>query len=223
MLALFALLSQDLGAAETFRKIEDVALKAKSLRVGSTIRLEKDGRATLEFWGKAAFKEGGRQAWELRFGEPGIPKTYRIVTDGARMFWEEPGWSSAAALPKTFDRIHRMLVVRVGLYQAFMFMYTPYHPGKRDQDPADEASWKVGDFSRGPDDGARKSLVYSIWILGAEKPWRMKLLYDPKTWAVLGHAFGTDDEKLKQATPTLLEWAMDVDLPDDLFKIPAGK
>jgi hypothetical protein len=223
MTLLLALLAQDLSAADTFRMIEDAALKAPSFRVSSKFQSEKDGKPRLGFTGTALFKEG-KQAWDLRFDHVGPEtKIYRVVSDGARLLWEEPGWSKAGELPKGFDRLHRLVVVRVGLYQAFMFAYTPYHPGPRDNDPADEASWKVEDFTHGPDEGAAKSLLYSIRIRGSKEPWRVKLIYDPGSWAVRGHSLGKDDEALKQAGLISMDWKAGVEIPDGLFTIPPGK
>ena len=221
MILALLFLSQALSAEETFKTIEETALKATSLRVVCTSRPDPPGNSPYSFSGTAAHK-AGKLAWDLDFTAPG-PKKYRIVGDGARLLWEEPGWSKAGELPKGFDRLHRLLLVRVGLYSGFMYAYTPYHPGERNQDPNDEASWKVADFAHGPDDGAAKTLHYSIWVRAAKEPQRMKMIYDPKTWAVLGHAQGKDDEALKQATGIRMDWNTNVDLPDALFKIPEDK
>ena len=214
---LLLLLSQGLSAEETFRKVEGTALEATTLQVGCRIKPEPGKSATVDFSGTAAFK-GAKLAWQLDFKAPG-PKQYRIITDGTRLLWEEPGWSNAGDLPKGFDRLHRLLIVRVGLYSAFMYAYTPYHPGERNQDPNDEANWKVADFAHGPDDGAAKTLHYSIWVRAAKEPLRVRMTYDPKTWAVLGHAMGENDEKLKNAVSIRMEWKSGPEIPDDLFKI----
>ena len=209
MLLFLLLLSQDLPAADAFRKIEEAALKAKTFRVKSRGDVGKDGRpAVTATW---SFQEDRLDILH-RFGPP-IDKEFKIISDGKRMYYKDNRDEATQEAPKGLARLHRLLLVRYGAQMAFMCLYSPYHPGYgKGKDPLQEGNYAVSDFAYGPDDGALKTLTYKASILGADQPLPYALRYDPKTLKVAGHL----QERVES-------YELDVDLPADLFKIPPGK
>ena len=86
-----------------------------------------------------------------------------------------------------------------------------------------EDAFRLSDLKLGPDDGALKTLTYSL-ADGNDQVGRVRLWYEPKTYQIKKRILQSPSSLGGGIlTETFTEIALDVDFSDESFKLPPGK
>jgi outer membrane lipoprotein-sorting protein len=222
------LLLQAESAEDTFKKIGDTVLKAKSVRVDfqwdGTSRAETGGK--VEASGLVLLKEGNRANLVATVTEKGQPSELKIISDGStvktrlgsRRMLECP-------VPKNLESGLKMTIHRLGAMQAVLIAHKVCMLDVDDQEEALDMSRKprLYDFKNGPDDGESRTITYKISPDGPDTVADIKLWYDPDTMRLVKRTITLRKPSESVFTERYRDWALDGDLENEEFTLPSVK
>jgi hypothetical protein len=227
LLAMMLLVQTD-SAEETFKKIGDAILQAKSVRVEfqweGAARTNAGGK--VEASGTVLLKERNRANLTGLITEKGQPSELRIVSDGttvktrlgARRMLECP-------TPKNMESGLKMALHRLGAMQAVLIAHKVCMLEVGDQEEALDMGKKprLSDFKNGPDDGEFRTMTYKISPDGPDTVAEIKIWYSPET-----HLLEKRTITLKQPSESIFTefykgWTLDGSLENEEFTLPSVK
>jgi hypothetical protein len=215
-------------AEETFKKIGEAVLKAKSVRVEfrweGTSRAEAGGK--VEASGAVLLKEGNRANLGATVTEKGQPSELRIVSDGttvktklgARRILECP-------VQRNLESGLKMALHRLGALQAVLIAHKVCMLEVSEQEEALDLNRKpkLYDFKDGPDDGESRTITYKIAPDGPDTVAEVKLWYAPDTFRLEKRIITLKQQTESVFCETYRDWALDGDLENDEFTLPTVK
>jgi len=223
-----ALLLQDMTAEETLKKIEETIQKAKTVGVKFTQSIERKKRGediSLKRSGTVLLKEGNRVRVEVDESGGRSPTHTVLVSEGKALHAS----SNSTVPPRDLKEAPSILkesiaaslvrgnVVTTLMYTAFIRRLSP--PDTSTMEP--QKRFKVSEVKVGPDEGASKTLLFTVEIADTTVIHSAKVWYDPKTFKVqkrvLTYKIGQDEETLTEA---IEELSLNADIPDEKFKRP---
>ena len=227
--ALLLLLSpQAESAEETFKKIGDTVLKAKSVRVDfqwdGASRAEAGGK--VEAAGSVLLKEGNRANLVATVTEKGHPSELRIISDGSTVKTKlGPRRMLECPVPKNLETGMKMSLHRLGAMQAVLIAHKVCMLDVDDQEEALDMSKKprLYDFKNGPDDGDSRTITYKISPDGPDTVAEIKLWYEPESFRLVKRTITLKQPAESVFTESYKEWAIDGDLENDEFTVPSVK
>ncbi|MBI3854164.1 MAG: hypothetical protein HY293_00575 [Planctomycetes bacterium] len=230
------LLLQDKTAEEAFQKIGETIEKAKTLSVRIKVELTASvgGQpAKAESSGTLLLKDPNKANLHLtgKFSAAGQEREMvtRFVTDGQKIEAENLGEKTSPAknIKGGFKPLLSRSGVAFGISPVLSQSYGPDRkPIASDLDLL--KAFELSDFKKGSDDAGTKTLAYVLKMRVFEDEQRhcnVKLWYDPKTWKILKRTFDVTlgPDKGTHLTETYEEMALEVDIPDEKFRLPAEK
>jgi hypothetical protein len=222
------LLLQTESAEETFKKIGDTVLKAKSVRVDfrweGASKCEAGGR--VEATGVVLLKEGNRVNLAATVTEKGQPSELRIVSDGAtvktrlgaRRILECP-------VQRNLESGLKMALHRLGALQTVLIAHKVCMLEVSEQEEALDLRRKpkLYDFKEGPDDGDSRTITYKISPDGPDTVAEVKLWYAPESLRLEKRVITLKQQTESVFSETYRDWALDGDLENDEFTLPTVK
>ena len=227
LLAMMLLVQAD-SAEETFKKIGEAILQAKSVRV--EFQWEGAARANaggkVEASGTVLLKERNRASLTGLITEKGQPSELRIVSDGttvktrlgARRMLECP-------TPRNMESGLKMAIHRLGAMQAVLIAHKVCMLEVSDQEEALDMGKKprLSDFKNGADDGEFRTMTYKISPDGPDTVAEIKIWYSPET-----HLLEKRTITLKQPSESIFTesykgWTLDGSLENEEFTLPSVK
>jgi outer membrane lipoprotein-sorting protein len=222
LIAALALLLQDKTAEETFKKIEESIEKAKTLSitfsVGGMATAKEGQNGLFQASGVMLLKEGGRFncVVKRRLEERELENS--IVCDGTKVSHKrDQSAAEVIEVPKVYRGAASTLVARVGTMMGGLFQGT----GGPDEDVKKTLALK--DLRVGEDDGGAKTLLYTVSLGPATLDCR--LWYEPKTLKLLKRTMKIRKGESVEGslTESYVEYIVNADIPDEKFKLQAGK
>ena len=215
------------SAEDTFKKIGEAILHAKSVRV--EFQWEGAGRAEagkVEATGTVLLKEGNRVNLLGLITERGQPSELKIVSDGttvktrlgARRMLECP-------TPKNLESGLKMALHRLGAMQAVLIAHKVCMLDVADQEEALDLAKKprLSDFKNGPDDGESRTIIYKIAPDGPETVAEIKIWYSPETHLLQKRTITLKQPTESVFTETYKGWILDGRLENEEFTLPSVK
>ncbi len=227
LLAMMLLVQAD-SAEDTFKKIGEAILQAKSVRVefqweGAT-RPEAGGK--VEASGSVLLKEKNRASLTGLITEKGQPSELRVVSDGstvktklgARRMLECP-------TPKNLESGLKMALHRLGAMQVVLIAHKVCMLEVADQEEALDLGKKprLSDFKNGPDDGELRTIIYKISPDGPDAVAEIKIWYSPETHLLEKRTITLKHPTESVFTETYKGWTLDGRLDNEEFTLPSVK
>lgn len=220
--ALLALL-QDPAAEETWRKLEESIVKAKTVTVrfrvegtGAQEAPDRDLRAN----GTMTLKEGGKMRLEITMTTGGRERKSVLIGDGKNLSLAVDG-AETRSVPaaKGTEGLAPLLLARLG---AMMSSFMPVGAGA----PEGSLSIEVSGVKAGEDDGAAKTLQFVTTNKVREKVMSAtdtRLWWDPKTRLPIKRVLTLRKGDAVQGTltETYEKFELDADVPDETFRVAA--
>lgn len=227
LLAVMLLLQAE-SAEETFKKIGEAILQAKSVRVEfqweGAARAEAGGK--VEATGTVLLKERNRANLLGTITEKGQPSELRIVSDGttvktklgARRMLECP-------TPKNLESGLKMALHRLGAMQAVLIAHKVCMLDVADQEEALDMGKKprLSDYKYGPDDGDFRTITYKIAPDGPDTVAEIKIWYSPDTHLLEKRTITLKQPTESVFTETYKNWMLDGRLENEEFNLPSVK
>ncbi len=220
-----ALLMQDKTAEETFKKIEESILKAKTLTVKYRM-LYKNAGDTAGFLILAqGNKVFSRDAW---FETNGHVMVSGCSCDGKQIAARNNAyseWETHQTAPDLGEEV-RIELARDGIWGAVTHPLFIVRNGFGAEDGKVKKSLVTSDFRSEPGEGKDASLSYSIAETHLNHSGRIRLWYDPRTLALIKRELrmrfgGSDHDDL--FAEIYDEFTLNANIPDEKFKLPEEK
>ncbi len=211
-------------AEALLKKIEEKATKAKSLTYKSKMTMTLKGKE-VTFEGEGSLKEGNKAKVSFAGDLGGMTMEVSVVSDGSKMHVEGGGPGGATDetvdAPKDLAEGLRICVVRVGAIVAMSFTDKNHkEKGTSFKELAVVSNLRIEKDEK-VGDRAAKVLTFSLEIEDDKNVGDVKLWVDAETLAPLKRELtGGRGETMVEI---FSEWKLDVELKDDLFKLPKEK
>jgi outer membrane lipoprotein-sorting protein len=219
------LLMQDKTAEETFKKIEETVVAAKTLTSTFDVKLVKEtGGEESVFKGTVLFKSGNRMRCDAAMFRGGSQKQMMFVSDGSKVGALLDGRNSQPKeTSKDFNAALTLLFTRAGVFH-FIGGITPLFFG----DGLNlEKAPSVAEFKTGEDDGNMKTLHYKTIITPLVAPpatLDVRLWYEPKSLRIVKRTVSYRSETVSRLFNEIYEeFTLNADIPDEKFKLPEEK
>lgn len=222
------LLLQAESAEETFKRIGETVLRAKSVQVEfqweGASRAEEGGK--VEAAGSVLLKEGNRASLAATVTEKGQPSELRIISDGKTVKTKlGPRRMLECPTPKNLELGLKMSISRLGAMQAVLIAHKVCMLDVSDQEEALDMSKKprLYDFKNGPDDGESRTITYKISPDGPDTVAEIKLWYEPESLRLVKRTITLKQKTESVFTEIYKGWALDGDLENEEFNLPTVK
>ena len=231
LLLALALLVQQKSAEETFKSIERKIEAARTISLRFKVEtLASEGKlaGSSEMSGPLMIKDPRKLNLEYKGsiydGNQSLERTARFVTDGERVLAEIAGERRplATSIKSGFKPLISRCGVKIGWGVLIISRSDPTgKPKPVDLDLA--GRFTVLDFRHGEDDGAYKTLTYTLRRnVGAEQVnVSMRISYDPKTLLLAKRSFVEPNKSRTSETYTDLK--LNADIGDESFAVPETK
>jgi outer membrane lipoprotein-sorting protein len=226
------LLVQDKTAQEAFNRIEETIEKAKTVSVKFTTEIKRADAPKADptdavASGTILLKEGNKAYVNFTMGDLGLEKGLLLISDGAKVVGKAATLEGKGIDPPSDMKrqlgsaVARYPQVPLALSLWRVMIIPPARGGETDLSKIVTLS----DFESSEDDGKAKTLKYKLMFKGKNNSLQAKLWYDPISYAILKRTFVSGDGKAdgNVITETYEEFILDVDIPDEKFKLPEEK
>ena len=220
------LLVQAQTAEETFKKIEEKIVSAKTLGVKFTLTSSKeaaqDDKKSPLMSGTLLLKEGNKGLLTHQTSQ--FPIASIRLSDGRKI--RAGGLKFEHDSPDNFKEGTLLGLARVGLMPTIFLSFQMLDIGEEDKAfQRFVKNLRVEKVRFGEDPGVEKTLIYSVAIAEPYHPGKIEsaeaqIWYDPKTFNILKRTLKSGREVLIE---TFQDWAFNSDIPDEKFKLPAEK
>lgn len=210
LLFAIALLAQDKTAEETFKKIEEKLLKAKTVRIKVKTVAHNEGHPDSEGSYELLLKEGNK-VYFARSTNHKDDENLFFISDGVKIATNCPGWKTAD-VPANLGSNAAITLMR----EEFNLNILPQKKGASAKDLCDLSDFKIEEA-----DGGARILSYKM---SGDPGWKVKLWHDPRTFKFVKRTFsikGRTSNAILSETYEAFE--LDADIPDEKFKLPAEK
>lgn len=215
------LLLQEKTAEETFRVLEEVFEKAKTVSVrivGEWSSTEEEKEITRHFHGRILLKEGNRASYLWRIKSEMRTEGSDFVSDG-RKLGSRP--ETTIDTPKNLNRNLTYVLSRSGFGSGLFMLGGFLKEGKPERFDF-QKSFKVSDFSFGDDAEGSKSLKFDLkcedWEVGQVTVW-----YDPKTFKMVRRRIAHRGTGRETTVENFEEFLVNSELSDEKFKLSDPK
>lgn len=219
-----ALVLQDKSADETFKKIEETIGKAKTLSVKFTYSDthgddKTEGRGTLEM------KDGNRLRLLHSLRSGGRDFAFNIHSDGSTLTLPLGQLPEPRRVPKTLKKGISRAIARAGLTESwFPLRRATAAESVEEVETNLENLFEVFDVKFAVEEGAAQALTYGMLDATSKCRFTAQLWYNPKTHIILKRTLERSGSKGPiRSTETYEEFALDVEIPDEKFKLPDPK
>lgn len=220
-----ALLLQDKTAEETFKRIEEPILKAKSISLDFKL-LGEEGAHKWGGGGTLLLKEGNKVRFEWVVLAPSM--VIIMTSDGEHVLRTPERRRTLHNAPQTLGLAYNASFCRLGV-GAGGTLAMDYVDPKDGGIPNIPELLKISDLKQGEDDGALKTLTWTVTISSSfmpavSKPVPVKLWYDPKTFKPVKRTLTNVKGDVEvNWMETYENVTYDEPIPDEKFKLPEVK
>jgi outer membrane lipoprotein-sorting protein len=213
---------QDKSAEETFKKIEDSILQAKSISV--TIRREET-EAFGEEVKSILFKEGNKFRNETKGSVKGKAYEMVCICDGKRRYSNETSKLETALKE---DNWLQVSLSRMGNAHTVFYSYLRIQGCVLTPNPSDlRQVLDVSNFRFGDTEANGKALLYHVRARVTPKAepiadYEVTTWYDPATFKPLRRKVEVTDKRFN-VTEVYENLTLNADIPDEKFKLPEDK
>jgi len=217
------LLVQGQNAEETFKKIEDQIVTAKTLEVkftlGSGAAGDVDGEKAVRMSGTLLLKDGNKGL--LTHRTTPFPIDTTRLSDGKRI--RTAGLKFETDTPENFKEGTLLGLARAGMMPTMFLAFQMLDIGEQEKSfQAFVKTLRIEKIQQGEDDGAVKTLTYAVRVADAYQPNKAETLearlwYDPKTFKILKRTMTSGGKVLLE---TYEGWVFNAELPDEKFTLP---
>jgi outer membrane lipoprotein-sorting protein len=224
VLLVCALLLQDKTAEETYKRIEDMILNAKTVSVKFRFVIDQkrtDTALRIEGPGTILLKGEDKLRITFKYPEGGDDKEYDAVAEGEKGLVRFEGKIGDWRIEKGTHRRFRAMLVRGGILGPNQPWPIPWCLVASS---VGFENWKVSEVKQGPDEGKAKTLTYHLRLEKQETPIELKLWYDAESLKPLKRMYRFKagqpfTESEGTFTETYEELILNADIPDEKFKL----
>jgi hypothetical protein len=210
-------------AEALYKKLEEKALKAKTIVCKSKLAIEERGK-TMEFEFDGSIKEGNKVKILFEGESPMGPMQITITSDGTKLLVENSMGRGGAGdtesdTPKDLGEGLRTMLVRIGALSP-MIIVRPAREGE--EAPALKDAITASEFALGKDEkvGEKlcKVLTYKVTRQGEKDSPEVTLHVDPETLVIHKRLFkGNRGEEFAE---TFTKFEYDAEVKDEVFALP---
>jgi len=220
------LLLQDKSAEETFKRIQEKILTAKSLSVTFNASGGKDA-GTPFMSGSIQMKGGDKWRLEFDFKDKDNPAHFLQVSNGAQVRSNTNGWfSEDEPTPRDANRENAVYLTHGGYLQTLSVVFALGDSSDAPKSLSLQKSFVAADFQTEASEEGLSVLSYSVSFVLEKKPplekSKIRLYYDSKTLQPAKRTVQMRGEE-EIFTESYREWSIGNDIPEERFKLPEKK
>jgi outer membrane lipoprotein-sorting protein len=222
------LLLQDNSAKETWKKVEDTVLAAKTVRIKFQWEPQmKEGALK----GKDAYasgvllvKQGNLFSLRAELKSEQRDLEVEILSDGSSLYRKLDLLNTRRdPVPPNLGRGFLVSSVRASIMMSVSFSQLGRPKvGTEDLEKYLAHPVEVSDVQDGADDKGAKTLEYKIRVRPGQTA-SIRVWYDPKTFLPQKRSIRREDQDAGTITETFEEFVLNADIPDEKFKLPEEK
>jgi len=210
------------GAEKSFQHLEEVILRARSLKVTFRFREEAEGPGAAHV-GTLSFRAGNKLHFVFPALGNGLEEESTFISNGSKAVSSTiPG--AVMEVPADSDRLARKILMRLGA--AACRVIPTLLGSETDRESFSETYLQISKFGFGSPPLEKKDSALSFQLVNPGDTWAHDhwISFDPETFRIIEHQdTGPWQISNRGYEESYLEFVLNADLPDEDFRLPSEK